>query len=883
LSGSAVSQITATNAPPYNSQQYLVENVLLGAGVTASNFVYTGSPDQIGFFNGTNSNLGLDSGIVMSSGHIDGVTPTGFGTPAAAVSGDPDMLVTANSVPPMIGQTFSVSSVNDVSILEFDFIPSADTVKFRYVFGSDEYQTYINTTFNDVFGFYISGPGITPTDNVNNGTNAPPADGVPDYQQVNIGGTAYFPENIAVVPNSTPPLPITISSVQPNLNGQFYIDNPANTTVGLNGFTTILTAISPVVCGQTYHIKIAIADGTDTALDSGVFLEASSFSSGTVIISATPSYSTTSGDTTLYEGCGAVTLTFVRAGNIANPDTIFYNISGTAINDTDYSFIPDSVYFAAGQDSVTISFTPLDDGIIEGMETIQIDIIGDSTGCLISGSAGIILTIYDPVPLVLSVVNDTMDCTSDSINILVNITSGIPQFTYQWSTGDTDSSIYVSPATTTDYYVSVTDGCNTQTVDTVIKVVVQSDDLTLTPQDTSAICPGDTVQISVSISDGYPPYTNWWSNGVQNDTSQTLIVISDTSYIFYVIDQCGIDTDSVTVNVFMPNYALLTVDAGQNDTLLCPGDPIAFEAAAQGGSGGYQFTWDGWQTLSDSVVANPDSTIILTVGVTDNCKFDTVYNSVEIYVPQYNPLAVTSVPDTVPVCPGEQVDMKALATGGTGVYTYSWNNFAGNKDSVSVFPLTSVNYTVIVEDECENKDSAFVTIIIEVPEAAFTYDYRRDNVINFTNESSDDAITFDWDFGDGNDSEDENPTHSYKLEGVFVVTLIVANEFGCTDTAREELKPPTVLWVPNVFTPNGDGKNDEFEIRGIGITKFEITIFDRWGARVFWSEDINRSWDGKTRSGKTMKTGVYVYLINAIGFDRRRIEKPGTVTLLGKK
>ena len=218
-----VNTTTYVNPDPATS---LVNNVLLGTGVTASNIVFTpavNSSLQLGYFNGSNSNLGLDSGIVLSSGNVLDAMPNSF--VGGVVNFNPiiypDLLNVANSVPPLINQAFIVNGVYDVSVLEFDFIPSSDTVKFRYVFGSNEYQLFINTSFNDVFGFFISGPGIN-------------------------GPYAGNSQNIAVVPNSNPPLPITISSVQPALNGQYYIDNPGNTTVALNGFTTVLTAMSPV-------------------------------------------------------------------------------------------------------------------------------------------------------------------------------------------------------------------------------------------------------------------------------------------------------------------------------------------------------------------------------------------------------------------------------------------------------------------------------------------------------------------------------------------------------------------------------------------------------------------------------------------------------------
>ena len=254
------SQIVVDNTMPYNDPIYLVDSILLGGGVLATNHSYQGEPSQIGWFDAVNTNLGIDSGIVMCTGDIYALDPINGGAfpflPNTVT--DPDLLAVANSVPGLIGQTFTVSSINDVAVLEFDFIPTSDTLKFRYAFGSQEYFGFENSQYNDVFGFFLSGPGIAgPWDN----------------------GAI----NLAVVPNSDPPLPITISSVCNGplgvMNPEYFVDNQngLNIIADADGFTTVLTAEALVQCGATYHIKLAIADGTDGGLSSYVWLEAGSF------------------------------------------------------------------------------------------------------------------------------------------------------------------------------------------------------------------------------------------------------------------------------------------------------------------------------------------------------------------------------------------------------------------------------------------------------------------------------------------------------------------------------------------------------------------------------------------------------------------------------
>ncbi len=264
------SQISVDVNSPYNSPVYLIDNVLLGGGVTASNHNYQGDSVQIAFFDATNTSLGINTGIVMATGEVSVLDPSFTSTfpilPNTVT--DPDLLNVANSVPPLLPSphtnSFTVSSINDVAVLEFDFIPTSDSLSFNYVFGSEEYFAFENSQYNDVFGFFLSGPGIS-------GPYSSPS---------------YHPNgsiNLAIVPGSNPPLPITISSVNSvtPINSQFFVDNQGglDTIAYADGYTTVLTANATVQCGETYHIRLAIADGSDSGLSSFVWLQAGSFSS----------------------------------------------------------------------------------------------------------------------------------------------------------------------------------------------------------------------------------------------------------------------------------------------------------------------------------------------------------------------------------------------------------------------------------------------------------------------------------------------------------------------------------------------------------------------------------------------------------------------------
>ena len=443
-------QITISNTNPYNNSNHLINSVLLGGGVSANNVSYQGDPIQVGFFNAINSNLGIDSGIVLSTGDIIDLDPNffGFGNIPSSTNSDPDLLNVANSVPALINQPFNVTGIFDVATLEFDFIPNSDTLSFNYVFGSDEYLTWINSEYNDVFGFFISGPGIS-------GPYASPS-GFPN-------GSI----NIANVPNSTPPLPITISSVNNLLNSQYYIDNQSTfpQTISCNGFTTSFTATTLVQCGEIYHIRLALADGSDANLDSWVFLKAGSFSSnGSVSVSSGIANS----DTLLYEGCNAAYFTFDRP-DASNDFIVYFDVDGTATPSLDYPEISDSLVIPAGQFSDTLFIYPNLDTISESTETVILNVIYERcSGILDTVTANIYISDYPPLYLTLPDSLNICHQLFESATIKSEWGGGIEPKSLTWSNGANQDSIIVSPDSTQLFTLNIADGCNQEISDSTL-------------------------------------------------------------------------------------------------------------------------------------------------------------------------------------------------------------------------------------------------------------------------------------------------------------------------------------------------------------------------------------------------------------------------------
>jgi len=447
----------ATISQPFGTPEEYIQNILLGEGVTATNITYTGGISQLGYLENGSSVFSVDAGLMLNT---DNALCDDFCGDCLGGGTDADLLDVANSVPPLIGQSFTVGSVNDLCILEFDFEAGGDSISFNYVFGSDEYLTWVNSQYNDIFAFFLSGPGIS-------GPYASPA-GFPD-------GAI----NIAQVPDSDPLLPITISSVNNVTNSEYYVDNPGQNGICINGYTTTFTAAAAVQCGETYHIKLAIADGSDTALESFVVLEAGSFSSNAVNLEADavpfaadglqnlvpyeesvglpPVFTYPNGesfpfaawsadnemtitvdgqesviDAVIIEGCNDAQFTIIRPEVEADLlDTLYLGLEGTAVLGLDYSDTFDQVIMNPGETESEITLGVVDDGNAEGVEYVQI------TYTYINGCGEEITTtsrvvILDPLPV--EVTPMTVPCQSlDGEQMLGydNIT-GYGPFRYVW-------------------------------------------------------------------------------------------------------------------------------------------------------------------------------------------------------------------------------------------------------------------------------------------------------------------------------------------------------------------------------------------------------------------------------------------------------------------
>ena len=631
-------------------EQY-VNDVLLGEGVTATNISFEGGMDQFGYMTGGLDNgFPIEGGLILSSGNAADAFCAGQGCidcngPAPT---DPDLLEIANDVPPLIGESFSVSSVNDLCVLEFDFDPAGDFVSFNYIFGSEEYPTmevsgtdtsyfggFVNSQYNDIFSFFLSGAGI------NGPYDAP----------VGFPGQAI---NIATLPGTDPPLPITISSVNDQLNPQYYIGvspDVSGTDICMNGYTTVLTAVYPVICGETYHIKLAIGDGSDNILDSVVILEEGSFGSPiptTYESQAAPRCDPDPDDDDViycaWEDCGPSTITISRPCAVSSLFPFNFDLiaaeGSEATLDEDLLGLPSSASIPVGEYSVSLTFEVPQDNIDEGTETLYLKVVSGSI------ESEITVILFDTPAFETALPEEYIVPCDETQEICVELIQDpfyeYPPVEYAWSINGVsygeDSCITYGALTSSLVEVYLEDGCEREDYHQSV-FTVPYEPLEVNTSNDTLLCNGAEMLLTLEVAGGQPPYQIQWDDFNDEDYVHLVDPEENTNYEVVVVDNCDYSEEKVTqVRVQTVETTIIREDLGgdayQFDVLTDPAEPY---------EGAYFYTWD-FGDGDGSFLRRPVHTfdgvstyetvvnVVTDIGCTDSDRID-VYGDVIFYIP----------------------------------------------------------------------------------------------------------------------------------------------------------------------------------------------------------------------------------------------------------
>lgn len=658
------------------------------------------------------------------------------------------------------------------------------------------------------------------------------------------------------------------------------------------GSATIVQPTSPltVTMSQQNITCNGFANGSASALPAGG-TGAYAFSWNTTPVLTTPTvtnlspavYTVTVSDA---NGCSAT-------GNVSitEPSAITVNpmiVSPVTCNGLSNASLTVGASGGSGPYDYTWNTTPVQSsqtiaGVGAGTYSVT---VMDTNGCAITAG----LSVPEPPVLAVTSAAYPVSCFGACNGQTVVIPSGgTPTYSYQWlpDGGTSASATSLCPGT---YTVTVTDhnGCEVQSALTV----TQPAPLAITTMGDGTICAGQNTMISAGATGGTGTYTYSWT-GIGTGATQTVAPIINTVYSVVATDAngCSSPTANVIINVTSLTAANLTTSGS---AAICYGAQTTVSATVSGSTGPVNIVWSGGLgTGSGPFTVSPSATTNYVVTVSDNCG-SVISQSIPVTV---NPLPVIDVqPQTVSSCNQVNLSFADNSTTNAGA-SYVWDfgdgtvsNLVSPAHEYTLSGIYPVQVTVTSPYGCVNSANTTASVtVFQGSVASFTSEgldgTEISPVYRFSNNSSN-SVSYTWNFGDGTGSTVVNPQHTYAQKGIYTVNLLTVSADGCRDSlsADVEVTPTFTIYIPNAFTPNGNGVNDYFTAKGAEITEFKMMIFDRWGELIFETSDLGTGWDGHAKNGSGIaENGVYVYKIEVRDYAQRYHDYVGHVTLLSSE
>ncbi|HTL80801.1 MAG TPA: PKD domain-containing protein, partial [Bacteroidia bacterium] len=473
-------------------------------------------------------------------------------------------------------------------------------------------------------------------------------------------------------------------------------------------------------------------------------------------------------------------------------------------------------------------------------------------------------------PFTLAMTQTPSSCSASNGTATATPNGGSGSFTYSWNTNPVQATQTATGLPPGQYICTVTDSLGCTTTDTVIVNGVGA--LGLTNAQVNVTCHGgNNGSAIVTPVGGSAPYTYVWNPNVS--TTGSAASLTAGTYIVDVTDNYGCNS-SFTFNITEPPLLPITASI-TGTTPICIGQSSALTASATGGAPPYSWLWMNNNTSNPSLTVTPTVTTTYSVMVTDVCNTpaDTAMFTVVV-----NPLpTITFSGDVLSGCAPHCVNFTETSTPSSS--TCAWD-FGDGNTSTQCNPSYCYNIpgiypvTVTVNDVNGCVNTSTINNYVEAypsPVADFNILTTQPATLLESNVAFDDVGTGGdtcyWDFGDGHQVMMVgcgDPIHQYPDTGVYHVTEIVTNQFGCVDTVYSDvvIVPYTTMYVPNSFTPNGDGKNDVFMAYSEYAENFHMMIFDRWGNLIFESDDINKGWNGHVDDNPSVaQIDTYVWVI----------------------
>ncbi len=406
----------------------------------------------------------------------------------------------------------------------------------------------------------------------------------------------------------------------------------------------------------------------------------------------------------------------------------------------------------------------------------------------------------------------------------------------------------------------------------------------------------DTVDANHIIS--YDPHART-NRIITVSPTDTTMYISEYRYINAALDEI-VKLDTTIINVNIPRIKPVS---SNGETPVCPGDSVfltvEIDTTLQINPalyGGYTWSTSKADTFAIDTVFAPvgidTATYYVTVTFENSC---TRHDSVKVAITQLEMPTITGVGGVTErdsICIGDSYTMTVTHPTSN---IFEWNTNQ-TTPSITVTPQITKEYVAkaTMEGNCIVADT-FTVVVMPLPIPSFvpspTEIFVENGIgtVTCTNTSNEDYAHLVWNFGDVNSNVNviqnvDDPTHDYTRSGYYTITMTATDSFGCVDSvkARVSVSVPFFFYIPNAFTPDGDGINETFAPKGEGVDPdhYSMQIFDRSGVLIFSTKNPYDYWDGRGKNGQMCPEGVYVYKILLYNLNEEDKEYTGTVTLV---
>lgn len=494
------------------------------------------------------------------------------------------------------------------------------------------------------------------------------------------------------------------------------------------------------------------------------------------------------------------------------------------------------------------------------------------------------ITITPPAAISLSTTINNATCNGVADGwATVAATGGTGQYSYSWATTPVQTSAAATnlPAGTYQVFVSDANAANCVTLASTTVTIGEPQPLVAAATALATADCGQAAGIaSVTASGGSQAYTYTWATSPAQYT-QVATGLAVGTYSVQVSDAANPNCATTTSVTITGNPSPVAAIAPTGTFTICEGQSLTLTAA---GGNSYQWLRNGVPMSIGNPLSVSQQGSYQAIAYSGNGQSGCTDTSQTVVVAmEYPPVAGLQAEGPTVVCEGQEVLLTAL---GNGAFEWYKDGIATGQSSAQITSTSSGLYTVVVSNLCGVDTSNQIFMQFNpLPVADFIFLPFEGTVgdpVQFVDKSQSAASWF-WLFGDGTESSTlQNPTYTYNTIDEFVVTLTVQDALGCSDTTSKTIRinPKSPTFIPNTFTPNGDGVHDEFIVEYNELTPVQFEIFDRWGNTVFVTQDPSKGWNGNNRNGVRCSDGTYYYVLTGKDYQDRLVALKGFIQLL---